>query len=108
MVSSGQEAVDVWQTQPFDLLLMDLELPGMDGLEAARTIREREGRDGADALPSWRLRRTSRPNGMRHVTPPEWTRCYGSRSAAGSLPSHSRPGSPGQASRGGIPNSPST
>ena len=38
---SAEEALDLVETKSFDLVLMDISLPGMNGIEATRRLRAR-------------------------------------------------------------------
>lgn len=48
---NGREAVAAFYRQPFDLILMDLQMPVMDGLSATAAIREIERVDGKHRTP---------------------------------------------------------
>jgi CheY-like chemotaxis protein len=46
VASNGKEAVEALEGKDFDLVLMDVDMPVMDGLQATGLIRDRESRTG--------------------------------------------------------------
>ena len=51
VVSDGAAALDRLRNAPFDLVVMDCMMPGMDGFEATRAIRDGQAGDAARKIP---------------------------------------------------------
>ncbi|MBI4902145.1 MAG: response regulator [Acidobacteria bacterium] len=50
LAANGQQALDILDTTSFDLVLMDVQMPEMDGLTATRLLREREAMRGGHTV----------------------------------------------------------
>lgn len=46
IATNGQEAIDFFRSEPFDAILMDLQMPGMNGFDATTAIRNLERASG--------------------------------------------------------------
>ncbi len=62
LVGDGQAAVEAWRVAPFDMILMDIQMPGMSGVAACEMIRAEERARRAPPIPIIALS----ANAMRH------------------------------------------
>jgi CheY-like chemotaxis protein/HPt (histidine-containing phosphotransfer) domain-containing protein len=72
IVDNGRLAVERAAQEPFDIILMDVQMPEMSGLEATAAIREAERPTGRH-IRSWRSPPARWPATANNVWPPAWT-----------------------------------
>lgn len=51
VAANGQLALQLWRDRPYDVVLMDMQMPVLDGLSATREIRRIEAEEGRDRTP---------------------------------------------------------
>lgn len=62
IVSNGEEAVACWRRESWDVVLMDVQMPVMDGVSAARSIRTQEQIERRDHTPIIALTANAMPH----------------------------------------------
>ena len=68
LVENGQEAVDAFQNNLFDVILMDMQMPVMDGFTATRLIRDLEKEKSIPPTPILALTAYSLPDEIKQCT----------------------------------------
>ena len=64
-VANGAEALEAWRGGSFDLVLMDMQMPVMDGLTAIGRIRAHEAANGLSRAPVIMLTANALPEHVR-------------------------------------------
>ncbi len=67
LARDGEEAVQAQASLDPDLILMDLRMPGLDGLEATRRIRMRHGAEGSQNRRPWIIAMTANTLASDHA-----------------------------------------
>jgi CheY-like chemotaxis protein len=64
-VATGAAAVSACERARFDVVIMDLHMPGLDGIEATRRIRAAESARGSRRLPIFALTADAEDTGRK-------------------------------------------
>jgi CheY-like chemotaxis protein len=65
LAEDGRSAVDKFVAEPYDAVIMDIQMPVMDGLTAVARMREHEESRGAEAVPILALTANTEPADLR-------------------------------------------
>ena len=87
---NGKAALDLYAVESFDLILMDMQMPVMDGLTATRAIRTLEKERGAAAIPIIALTANARRKTLRRVATPAAISTFRNRSSGKSCSARSK------------------
>ncbi len=68
IVENGQEALEAFKEGKYDIVLMDMQMPVMDGFAATRLIREWEGKNNLQATPVLALTAYALPEEIKYCT----------------------------------------
>lgn len=68
LVENGQEALDAFKEGEFDIVIMDMQMPVMDGFAATRLIREWESENNLPATPVLALTAYALPEEIKQCT----------------------------------------
>jgi CheY-like chemotaxis protein len=66
-VEDGRQALDAFRATPFDVILMDMQMPVMDGLTAVREIRRWEAEHGRPRTPIVMLTANALPEHVKEA-----------------------------------------
>ena len=85
VANNGREAIAVLKAQPFDLVLMDVQMPEMDGFEATAAIRAQEKQTGVH-LPVIAMT----AHALKGITSNAWLQAWTTTSPSRSIPRSDR------------------
>ena len=78
IANNGKEAVEALERDTFDIVLMDVHMPEMDGFEATRAIRQKDQALGRH-MPILAMTASAMKGDQEHAWPQEWMGIYRSR-----------------------------